>query len=210
MDKNELKTEIEQHIENLRVLKETFELNMHIHKVAGEYNKEINRINAFVNIVLVSTQETFIMEINKLLDVGSEKNIVKLLNVCETNYKLFPTERVTKFVDDDGKEDSFIDKIDIRKDISNIRTELLKHKNTIENLKGLRDQFYAHADKDFLLNPSKAFSNYNVTYDDIEALINLLLKSLNKIHTDLCNESFWIMNKSNEQFEMILKKLKMN
>ena len=208
MEKNELKNEIEQYINNLRIATEAFELNKGIKKLVKDYQAEINSIGSFNKVTLISLQTTFIMETCKLVDIRENKNIFKLLNICESNYSIFPEESIIEVPIENGEIETFINKINVREDIINIKNELNKFNNIIEHLKGLRDQYYAHCDKEFFFESEKVFQKYHISYEDISELLNLLLKSLNKILIDLCNESYMFIHKGTDEFEKILQCIK--
>lgn len=133
MKKDELKKEIEQYINNLRIATESFELNKGIKMLVNNYQNEINSIGSFTKITLISLQTTFIMETCKLVDIREDKNIFRLLNICESNYTIFPKKNIVKIPTENGKIQTFINEIDIRKDVINIKNEISGFNSIIKN-----------------------------------------------------------------------------
>lgn len=206
MNKKELKVEIEQYISNLRISIETFRLYKGIKSFVPQYKKEINYISNFLQVTLISLQTTFIMETVKLVDIRGMKNIFKLLALCENNYKTFPTEfSYEVLLEECGKKEKFIDRINIREDLNRSQEILADYSDLINNLKGLRDKYYAHPDKEYFFDVKQAFLDFNINGDKFEKLLDDLLKILNMLLNDLCREQYCITNSSIGDVENILK-----
>ena len=193
MDKEILKKEIDQYVNNLRIAQNTFQAYKGLQDLINKYNKEIIFMPGFIQLTLLSFQTTFLLETYKLVDYGSDKCIQKLLKVCESNTNLFKKSiRIKIPIEGQNKGEMFTQKIDIISDIKNIRNEILKYKPLITKLKTIRDKYYAHSDKEYFLNNDLLFKENKMTYQEIEDLQKFLLQALNKISNDLTREIYAI------------------
>ena len=193
MDKENLKKEIDQYVNNLRIAQNTFQAYKGLQNLINEYNKEINLMPGFIQLTLLSFQTTFLLETYKLVDYGSDKCIQKLLKACENNENLFEKRiRIEIPIEGKSKGEIYTQEIDIDADIKFIRNEILKYKSLITKLKTIRDKYYAHSDKEYFLNNDLLFKENKITYQEIEDLQKFLLQSLNKISNDLTREIYAI------------------
>lgn len=193
MNKENLKKEIDQYVNNLRIAQNTFQAYKGLHDLINKYNKEINYMPGFIQLTLLSFQTTFLLETYKLVDYGSDKCIQKLLKVCENNTNLF--EKMIKIkipIEGKNKGEIFAEEINIVSDVKFIRNEILKYKQLITKLKTVRDKYYAHSDKEYFLDNELLFKENRITYQEIENLQKFILQSLNKISSDLSREVYSI------------------
>jgi hypothetical protein len=137
IDEKELDNEIYRYLINTFETQNSFALFKEIKLNAGTGNDKVNNYPYCFQTIVDSLQYTFIMNLNKLLDINEEKNLFKLINMCRTNQNKF------------NDKDKLLEKLDQFE-------KYLSSKGTlIKNVKTLRDKFYAHSDKCYFKNPSE-------------------------------------------------------
>ena len=89
MDKEKLKEEIEKYLKYYYDVKRELDLYIHIKKNADIYPNETKQISFFIHTVLTSLLKNILLGIAKIIDSREDKNIYKLLEVCNQNIKIF-------------------------------------------------------------------------------------------------------------------------
>lgn len=80
-------------------------------------------------------------------------------------------------------------KINIIKDIKEIRKKLDLIDPVVNSLKGRRDNYYAHTDKAYIDDLSLLASNYPLSFKQVADLIQTANDILNTLLRDLCGEA---------------------
>ena len=150
-------------------------------------NAEMNIAPAFFQIVMYSLEHTYMVDLFKLYDRDKNaKGLRKAINLCEQHSTTFPKERII-FRDTERNHNEVV-KINIIKDIKEIREKLDLIDPLVNSLKGRRDNYYAHTDKAYINNLPQLASNYPLSLKQIDDLIQTANDILNTLLRDLCGE----------------------
>ena len=210
MNKDELKKEIEFYLNDFKMIYDSFEIYKGIKKNGSKYSNEINSISQLIVPVLDSLQYTFLMGLAKMLLEDEDKNIQNLLTLCGYNKDIFPTEHRREYICDEEVISFEIDKVNIQEDIKNIKNQLRVHKQTIMNLDNIRNKFLAHNDEEYYNDVNKLFKENNITYEEIEKLLEMIMNALNTLIKDLVDTTWLFRTEGVEDFIYICEKLKKN
>lgn len=162
ISEEQLKNNIYKYLQNIMELWNSFQLYKMIKTdIDGSINKTNRYSYMFVTIV-ISLQKTFVVDSYKLF-YNESKSIPKMIGMCENNIKYFKDK-------------------DIKFNIKELRTLLDENKDEIENLKGMRDKFFAHCDSIYFNDPSKLFSDLPVIIDKLGKLIEGSYKNVKEIY----------------------------
>ena len=209
MTKDELEAKIESYCSRITYLNDCFELHKLMINSQKEYISEINEFPAFYQLAEKSFIHVCIIELAKLYDYGSDAGLEKLINICEANQNLFLKKFHNELTDCNTDEivRSYDIPVDIKKDIEDARNKIENIKEVILNLKGQRDKFYAHLDKEYQKNPSLLITDYPLNYGNIKELIKTATLICNTFYQDLCRTAHMCQtsnwNDINNVFEMI-------
>lgn len=190
----ELREKIKSYCSRITYLNDCFKLHKLMINSQKEYLAEINEFPAFYKISKKSFIYVCIIELAKLYERGNKNTsgIEKLINICDANQNLFLKKIHNEITDCDTDKivESYDTKIDIQKDIQNAKDKLKSLETVIENLKGQRNKFYAHLDKDYQKNPSALAKDFPLNYGEIEKLIYTAVSICNMFYKDLCNTEY--------------------
>lgn len=209
MSKEELEAKIESYCSRITYLNDCFELHKLMINSQKEYISEINEFPAFYQLAEKSFIHVCIIELAKLYDYGSDAGLNKLINICESNKNLFLKSFNNEITDCDTGEivRKYEITVDIKKDLQEARNEIENLNEKIGNLKGQRDKFYAHLDKEYQKNPSSLITDYPLNYGDIKELIKTATLICNTFYQDLCRTAHMCQtsnwNDINNVFEII-------
>lgn len=210
MTKEELEAKIESYCSRITYLNDCFEL----HKLMISNQKEnlsvINEFPAFYQLAEKSFIHVCIIELAKLYDYGSEAGLEKLINICEANQNLFLKKFHNAIIDCETDEigRSYDILVDIKKDINDARNKIENIKEIILNLKGQRDKFYAHLDKQYQKNPSSLITDYPLNYGDIKELIKTATIICNTFYQDLCRTAHACQTSNWDDINNVFKMVK--
>lgn len=204
MEKNELADELRNMLLRLAHINDCFLLYKKLLDYERTMNREMNIAPAFFQIVMYSLEHTYIIDIFKLYDRDrNAKGIRKAVNLCEQNSALFPRERIM-FIDEElGIKD--VVKINIIKDVRIIREKLSALDPVIISLKGRRDGYYAHNDKNFIDNLHSLAIKYPLSLREISDLILTANEILNTLLRDLTGEVVATKSSNYDDIDNIFK-----
>ena len=188
MGKEELEKKIESYCSRITYLNDCFELHKLMIKSQKEHLSEINEFPAFYQLAEKSFIHVCIIELAKLYEYESESGIEKLINICESNQNLFLKKFHNEITECETNKivSSYDIKVEIKKDINEARNKLEHLSSIIDKLKGQRDKFYAHLDKEYQNNPSALITDYPLNYRDLKELITTASFICNTFYQDLC------------------------
>lgn len=142
---------------------------------AGEIEK-YQEVESFIDAILLSSRISFITQVNKLVD-SSGFSIYDIVKYIEKYPLIFNS----------SKEKSQIIAREVKEKLRN-------HDPLIKRLKEHRDRFHSHIDsKDIKESIHKVFSEYEVTFEELESLLEsicLSIESLNSLISDFLGEPF--------------------
>ena len=197
MNKETLQKEIENYIHYYYGIKKSFDLYKYIKENSEIYPKETQQIAYFLKPILVSLLNSTLLDMSKILDCRNQKNINKLIETCIANVKLFC-----------NKPDNIKERNEKLKLFKELKEEIEKNTSVIENLKTYRDVHLAHTDKKYFMNSKKLFEKYKTRYEDIENVLNLIIKSLNKLLSCLCQTTYVFDTQYKDSYKYILDCIK--
>lgn len=187
MQKNDLATELRNSLLRLTNINDCFLLYKKLLTYQNEMNSEMNIAPAFFQMVMYSLEHTYIIDLFKFYDRDrNSKGLRKAINLCEQHSALFPKERIIG-KDIKTNKDKIV-KINVIKDIREAREKLTNIEPVVDYLKGRRDSYYAHTDKNYIDDIPKLSSDYPLSYKQIADLIHLANNILNTLLQDLCGE----------------------
>lgn len=126
-----------------------------------EYDKHFKYNNIFWSATLSSLHYSWLSALSKLYEKSTYSKTNKVISV----FSLVESQLDKK-----------------RKNM--VENYLLKHSNTIKNLKIRRDNEFAHNNKEHLLNPKNIESKNPIKYKDVEALLDDTPDILSNLHPD--------------------------
>lgn len=197
MDKDKLKEEIEKYLKYYYDVKREFDLYIHIKKNADIYPNETKQISFFIHTVLTSLLKNILLGIAKIIDSREDKNIYKLLEVCNQNIKIFCED-----------EKSIKEKNEKLNIIKSIKEKIDQKQDLIKKLTTYRDKFFAHSDKKYFRNIHRLFKEFKTTYEDIESILKLIEGFLNELLYSLCNTTYVFGNNYKNDYIYILECIK--
>lgn len=197
MDKEKLKKEIEKYLKYYYEIKKEFDLYKHIKKKVLTYPNETKQISFFLQAVLNSLLKSSLLDISKILDNRNDKNIYRLLEVCNQNIKLFCEE-----------ENSIKEKNEKIKTIKLLKEKVDNKQDLIKKIIKYRDKSLAHTDKKYFGDVSKLFKEYKTTYEEIEGILELIVNSLNELLYSLSNTTYVFNNEYRDDYTYILECIK--
>lgn len=197
MNKETLEKEIENYIRYYYGIKKSFDLYKYIKENSVIYPKETQQIAYFLKPVLDSLLNSTLLDMSKILDCRNEKNINKLIETCIANVKFFC-----------NNPDNIKERNEKLKLFKELKEEIEKNTSVIENLKTYRDVHLAHTDKKYFMDSKKLFEEYKTTYEDIENVLNLIIKSLNKLLSCLCQTTYAFDTQYKDSYKYILECIK--
>lgn len=215
MTKEELQNFIESYCKRLTFINDCFELFKHLTNCNKEYKNEINEFPAFYQLSLKSFLHNVIIELAKIYDFSTEKNatgVIKLLNLCESNTNLFLRKYSYEITDyyPNKTPQTCTESIDVRCDIKKAREALESKKlNDIrDKLRGQRDKFYAHLDKEYQMDSSKLINDFPLSYDEIKYLISTVEGICNDLLYDLCRTTYVCQTSNWNDIDNVLSVMK--
>jgi hypothetical protein len=187
METTELANELRNMLMRLAHINDCFLLHKKLLTYTTEMNTEMNIAPAFFQIVMYSLEHTYMVDLFKLYDRDrNSKGLRKAINLCEQHSTIFPKERIL-FRDTESNHNEVV-KINIIKDIKEIREKLDLIDPVVNSLKGRRDNYYAHTDKAYVDDLPQLASNYPLSFKQVADLIQTANEILNTLLRDLCGE----------------------
>lgn len=197
MDKEKLKGEIEKYLNYYYDVKRAFDLYRYIKENAEIYPNETKQISFFLHTVLISLLNNTLLDVSKILDNRNDKNIYKLLEVCNQNIKLF--------CEDEKNTKEKNEKLNL---IKRIKEKIDFKKDLIEKLKTYRDKSLAHTEGKYFRDVNKLFNEVKTTYEEIEDILEVIEESLNELLYALCNTTYVFNDQYKNDYTYILKCIK--
>lgn len=213
MNNEELKKIIEAYLFRIVHVNDKYRLYRYLIERENDRLDELNMAPAFFTIVMEALQQSFMIEIFKLFDSNSKTGLVKLLNICMNSNKQFPVERNNIFHEinlDTGETiDTLYDniKINAKKDIKELELKLKEKEEIINNLRGQRDKYYAHLDKEYFVKKDNISKKFPFLFYDMEELIDFAEEICNTLLIDLCGQSIYYNSTNYNDIKNILDTL---
>ena len=166
--------------------------------------KQINRAPAFFRIATDALFLGIFSETAKIFDSrGGAYSIEKFLNVCSQHLYKLPRHIVPPEIhepsDGEGATLAFGDPFEIlgieppciKKTIASLQKELGEFTCVIDNLKKIRDKYYAHLDKEYMNDFQKVIEDFPISsLQELKKLLDFASKVLNEVRTYLTSSSF--------------------
>ncbi len=156
--------------------------------------KELNQAPHFFMFTIKAHLDDTVLTLSRILDKHEDSlSIWKFLNFVEQNLKIFSNEafaqRIRQKQNYDehwGKPHTPITKEEIRED----RQKLSSLENVINNIKGWRDNVFAHLDRDFHLRGKNVSEEYPLQRQQLHKIIDTLTTILNRYSTSYNASTF--------------------
>ncbi|MBR5095508.1 MAG: hypothetical protein IK094_00165 [Treponema sp.] len=210
MTKEELEKKIESYCSRITYLNDCFELHKLMISSQKEHLEEINEFLAFYQLAKKSFLYVCIIELAKLYEYGSESGIKKLIDICDANHNLFLKKFQNEIIEcETGKVGRSYDiRVDIKKDIAEAKEKLINLVSVVKKLKGQRDKFYAHLDKEYQDEPTALSNDYPLNYGEIKQLIDAATNICNTFYQDLCTTSHACQTSNWDDINNVFKMIK--
>lgn len=178
--------------------------------ISSENNDSAKYVASFINLSSSSLIRTAINETYLLVDNRNDKNIYNFIEICKQNNNQFRKELVEEYVNcTTGEHEVFtLEKVNIIEELEKFENDLLEFSKKITNLKALRDKIFAHIDKKYFYDRNLIIKEYSVKYQDIEAILNLLYKNMNRISVILTGTAYGVCEDYIEDFKYIIDSIK--
>lgn len=179
--------------------------NIYDYSIKKEYKKIYKDVSpTFFTFTSDIYKYRILMGLIRLYDTNYDTySLSEIINECEKNKSLFPTERKIEFINEFNEPDEIIYNYDIENVINEARNKISRCSEQIENLRKLRNKSYVHNDKKYYNNQIKLFEQYNFTWGDGDKLL--------KTAHEICNSILSILDHRTTYQEYIdsddLKKL---
>lgn len=153
IDKSKLEQELLQYLKQVIELRNTFKLYK---MMKNDINGSLNKVNKYPYVFVTTINAliySFIMQAYKLFTEKEKKNIFSMIEMCKNNQKHF--ENIEELVEKLNKLKKYLE------------TKI----NTVNNIRGLRDKYFAHSDKEYFSKPSKVMEDFIIETDEVEEMI---------------------------------------
>ena len=165
LNKEKFDKYLTQYLNDIIVLRNTF----YLYKlIKTDNNCSIEKINKYSNLfitIINSLLDSIILRANKLFNELEQKNINKMIKLCQNNIKYFKE-----------KEEIYLKLKEFQKFIS-IKSKI------INNIKSVRNKYSAHLDRKYFLENNKAFIDYSINNIELEELIEETYNKTKKIYS---------------------------
>ncbi len=165
IDKNKLEQELLQYFNYMIELRSTFLLYKTIKSDNHGSLEKVNKYPYLFVTVINALEYSFIMQSYKIFDDTEGKNIFTLIKLCRNNQK------------------HFSNKNEILKVIDELELYLSTKKIIIENIRSLRDKFFAHADRKYFTAPEQVLKDFSIKNEEFECLIQDTFEYVKKIYS---------------------------
>ena len=148
---------------------------------------------AFFSIARKSIFQEAFLTLGKLFKTtgGSERNLIKLLNLIESEIKIF---------DDNGQKE-------LKLKIGFYRDEIEARAVSVNKITRWRDKLLAHYDKEYFTNPNKIVDDSGLSLEEIRDLIDVARTMINDISLIILNERVSIRPYNFEDINDLMYKL---
>ena len=148
-----------------------------------------------------------LMGIGRLYDRNNDTySLYEIINICEQNKKIFPTERKREFINAVNEKDEIIYKYDIESVLNEAKSKMNYCSKQIENLRILRNKSYAHNDKKYFNNQIELIEKYTFDWEDGDKLLKTAGEICNDILLILKNETVHTEYLYSDDLEKLLRK----
>ena len=193
MTREEMVEELEAYINHIIMAHDCLCAYKSILKASHLYNKQINLALRFFTLSQYSLNNCLLIELRKLYyETGEEKTLQKLICQIQANLHLFPKKISHPFLDaDDPEKISYVEEIKIilTNDIKEAKKQLTFMEPILNNLKGSRDKYLAHNDKEYFYGKVDPSWDFPISFNDVNTLITIAGDFSNKMLTYLTNRS---------------------
>jgi len=183
-----------------RLIQETLHARAHLNlwerleKYKSSHLKELNQAPHFFNFTIKAHLDDALLSLSRILDRHEDSlSIWKFLNFVEQNCDMFSTEafrqRMMRKPNYNEHWTKSHEPITI-KEINEDRQKLEKLEQTVNNLTTWRDKVIAHTDRQFLLTGKIASKEYPLQRQQLQEVIDILFKILNRYSTAFESSSY--------------------
>lgn len=206
-----LKKEINIIMMNLYEINSAFKLFKDISS-RENYEYICNSIPYCMKIILNALFEKVLMGLSKLL-CDKDNNSITVLDIIElykTNKEYFKEKKYYYITNiDTGKKiRKKFDNKNVQNDINKLEQDIRDNKCVIQYLSKRRNKSLAHNDKKYQYDRKNKYSNKKILYSDIENLIDILIKDINRISMNIFGISYAIQNNEKNEIEYLCEIIK--
>lgn len=153
INKKKLEQELLQYLNYVIELRNTFLLYKIIKSDKNSSLEKVNKYPYLFVTIINALEYSFIMQSYKIFDDTEDKNIFTLIKLCRNNQK------------------HFFNKNEILKTLDELELYLSTKKLIIENIRSLRNKFFAHADRKYFVVPDQVLKDFSIKNEELEFLI---------------------------------------
>ena len=165
INKKKLEQELLQYLNYVIELRNTFLLYK---KIKSDKNSSLEKVNKYPYLfvtIINALEYSFIMQSYKIFDDTEDKNIFTLIKLCRNNQK------------------HFFNKNEILKTLDELELYLSTKKLIIENIRSLRNKFFAHTDRKYFAVPDQVLKDFSIKNEELEFLIQDTFKYVKKMYS---------------------------
>lgn len=163
IEENRLKEELLQYLNNVIELRNAFTM----YKLIGlDINGTLDKINKYPYMFVTITnalEDSFIMQLYKMLSSSEKKSIKTMINLCKINKRHFQDSRKLEHELDDFEK------------------YLNSQQNIIKNINKIRNKLLAHSDRDYFKHPDQVLKESPIKNEEFESLIEETYSRVKKI-----------------------------
>lgn len=175
-------------------------------KEGSEYMVLLGYSPCFWSVTLNNLLSKTLLGTAKIYDEHRQcMGVLKIINICEQNKKIFPKEHINTYTNSQTKE-QIIDTIPV-----NIGDALQTAKQNYKNLQmakeqliKLRNKHLAHTDKNIFMDPSAFYQEVSLKKESLEALINTAADIVNSFLTILSNKAIHTEYENSDDYKNVL------
>lgn len=165
-----------------------FNIYLSLKRARDRYHDALMQAPEFFALTERSHYLDSIIRVNRICDDDKRTlNMVKLLNYCKTNLRIFSDDSYRERVGYSriqNPDEPVIDKLYLTAQIN----KFLDIQES--NMKALRNKALAHIDKDDVINKTLPYYEYQVSDDEIQAALDLIESSLDALGSAYANSRY--------------------
>lgn len=165
IDKKQLDDELTRYLNNIIEVRNNFALYKLIK--LEDTIKTVNKYSHIFLIVVNSLENSFLVQLYKLLDKDEQKNLFRMIDLCKNNIKYFENQKKLKTK------------------LKDLELYLNLNKDIIKSIINIRHKFIAHSDRKYFKSPQKVFEENDIKNNELENLIENLYKFVKSIYSNL-------------------------
>lgn len=175
MNKEELEREIENYMHHIMWANNYYTAYNSTYDCIPDYYDEMIKASGFFTIARYALISNIIMEVCKLFDKREEKNMWALVSRCRDSQDCLSGVKYKALWEKERPV------VDINQLLSLAEKKLSTFEKSVANLKGRRDKYYAHSDKEFFSQGRSLTEKYPVSDEEIRGLLDFAAGFCNSI-----------------------------